>query len=314
MNRGAADIASETMKRNGKSFWFASMFLPRATALAAARLYAFCRTMDDLADALADDAVAPENRRTLSAVRDDLRRGETSEPLAADFLALARQYDLPLDAAGHLIATFIEDATTRLHVEDEGQLVCYCYGVAGTVGLLMAPILGAGGPDAQRAAIHLGIAMQMTNIARDVLEDAQNGRRYLPGSWVNDLSAREIASLSSVRKPVAHAVARLLDLADLYYASAATGFALIPAHTRKGVEIAATVYREVGVTLGRRQLAWWQGRVSVPWQRKLWLAIKVYLRWSSLDRAPGYASPRHESPGYDAEQLSLPLAGLPGVR
>jgi phytoene synthase len=178
----------------------------------------------------------------------------------------------------------------------------------------MTPILGAWGPDARRAAIHLGIAMQMTNIARDVLEDAQNGRRYLPGSWVNHLSAHAIESSASAREPVAHAVGRLLDLADLYYASAATGFALIPAHTRKGIEIAATVYRQIGVKLRRRHLAWWQGRVRVSLCRKLWIAVNVYVRSSSMNRAFLPGSVRQRSTGHDAERLSLPLAGLPGVQ
>ena len=306
---GVSFSALQTMKRNGKSFWFASIFLPKKTALAAARLYRFCRTMDDLADA----AATPENQEAIATVREHLRQGETSQPLVADFLALVRQYDLSLDAADHLIATFLKDATTKLHVEDERQLVCYCYGVAGTVGLLMTPILGAAGPDARRAAIHLGIAMQMTNIARDVLEDAQNGRRYLPGCWVNGLRAHEIESNLVARELIAQAVARLLDLADLYYDSAAIGFALLPSHTRKGIEIAATVYREIGVALRRRHLAWWQGRVSISRQRKLWLAAKVYLRWSSLNLALGAGSRRAESLRHDAEQLSLPLAGLPGV-
>ena len=306
---GVGVSASQTMKRNGKSFWFASIFLPKVTALAAARLYRFCRTMDDLADT----AVTPENQEALAIVREHLRQGETSQPLVADFLALVRQYDLSLDVADHLIATFLEDATTKLHVEDERQLVCYCYGVAGTVGLLMMPILGAAGPDARRAAMHLGIAMQMTNIARDVLEDAQNGRRYLPGCWVNGLRAHEIESGLVARELIAQAVARLLGLADQYYDSAASGFALLPPNTRKGIEIAATVYREIGVKLRRRQLTWWQGRVRISRQRKLWLAAKVYLRWSSLDLALGSGSRRAESLQHDAEQLSLPLAGLPGV-
>jgi phytoene/squalene synthetase len=139
-----------TMKRNGKSFWFASLFLPTQVAADAARLYAFCRTMDDLADI----AVTQESQATLAQVRSDLRSGTTSIPDVQDFLALADQYKLPCEAADYLIATFIQDATTELHVEDEDQLVRYCYGVAGTVGLMMSPILGAHRPQASEAAIH----------------------------------------------------------------------------------------------------------------------------------------------------------------
>jgi len=306
--------AAATLRRNGKSFWFASLFLPRGVAADAARLYAFCRAMDDLADV----AVTAESQAVLAQVRAELRGesrgGASSNPDARDFLALAKQYSLPLDAADCLIATFIEDATAELHIEDEDELVRYCYGVAGTVGLMMSAILGAPRPQADEAAIHLGIAMQMTNIARDVLEDAKNHRRYLPGRWVRQLTARQIAHAAGdacgnappdARELVSAAVARLLDLADRYYASAAQGFDLIPGPARAGIEIAAAVYREIGTVLRRNRLAWWAGRVRVPFPAKLRMAIQVRLGRSPIRRL---------QPLQSIAGLSRPLAGLPGAR
>jgi len=299
MKNGNIQSAAATMKRNGKSFWFASLFLPRKTAADAARLYAFCRAMDDLADV----AVTESSRAALAEVRSDVQRGVSSDPIVADFLSLAREYDLPRGAADYLIATFIEDATTQLHLKNEDELVRYCYGVAGTVGLMMSPILGAGLPQAGEAAIHLGIAMQMTNIARDVLEDARNGRRYLPGCWVDQIAAQQMTSATAPRQEIAAATAQLLELADRYYTSAAQGFPLIPRRTRRGIEIAATVYKEIGTRLRQDQYAWWKGRVVVPLPRKLWIAVGVYLGISGL-------RPKAETCTVD---LSLPLAGLPGA-
>lgn len=298
--------AAATMKRHGKSFWFASLFLPKNVAADAARLYAFCRTMDDLADV----AVTQESKASLAQVRKDLSSGVSSTPACQDFLALATRYQLPREAADYLIATFLQDATTEIHLEDEHQLVRYCYGVAGTVGLMMSPILGADGSKAGQAAMHLGIAMQMTNIARDVLEDAENGRRYLPGSWVHDLSASQIQAVAQVassasRETVAAAVHRLLRLADQYYASAAPGFDLIPDRARRGIDIAASVYREIGTVLRRRQYAWWQGRVRVSYPRKLWIAAQVYLGQSPIRRL---------QPVMSNSELSLPVIGLPGAQ
>jgi len=300
MNDGNQYDAAATMKRNGKSFWFASLFLPRQTASDAARLYAFCRRMDDLADA----AVTDENRTLLAEVRNDLRRGVSSDLFVKDFLVLAQQYELPQDAADYLIAAFIEDAAHRVHVEDEAELVRYCYGVAGTVGLMMSPILGADRRRAGEAAVHLGIAMQMTNIARDVLEDAKNGRRYLPGSWVEHRGAGEILVSSESRQEVSVAIARLLELAERYYASAALGFPLIPRRARTGIEIAASVYREIGIVLRRKQYAWWDGRVTVSLSRKLWIALRVCLGGSYLARMTTESR---------IPELSRPLAGLPGA-
>jgi phytoene synthase len=298
--------AATSMKRNGKSFWFASLFLPRQVAADAARLYAFCRTMDDLADI----AVTEDSKAVLAQVREDLKIGATSIPDVQDFLALADQYKLPCEAAEYLIATFMQDATTELHVADEDQLVRYCYGVAGTVGLMMSPILGAHHQQAGEAAIHLGIAMQMTNIARDVLEDASNHRRYIPGCWVQHLTAQEIldaseSHTSDTRELVTSAVLRLLELADRYYASASLGFPYIPARARRGIEIAAAVYREIGTLLRRNQGAWWNGRVRLSTSKKLWIAAQVYLGQSPIHSLRGNAR---------VEGLSQPLVGLPGTQ
>lgn len=299
MKDGNIQSAQATMKRNGKSFWFASLFLPRQTAADAARLYAFCRTMDDLADV----AVTESSRAVLAEVRGDLQSGVSSNPIVVDFLSLARKYALSRGAADYLITTFVTDVTTEIHIKDKDELVRYCYGVAGTVGLMMAPIVGAALPHAGEAAIHLGIAMQMTNIARDVLEDARNGRRYLPGCWVDHITAQQIAEETAFRGEIAAAVAQLLELADRYYASAAQGFPLIPSRARWGIEIAAMVYREIGTRLRRDQYAWWNGRVIVPLPKKLWIAVSVYLGLSGLRLQAG---PR-------LVDLSLPLSGLPGA-
>ena len=289
------------MKLHGKSFWFASLYLPRHVAGDAARLYAFCRRMDDLADI----AVTQEKREVLARVRQDLQRGISNDPVVADFLVLAQQYDLPTDAADWLIGTFLEDAETPMLIGDERELVRYCFGVAGTVGLMMSPILGADRSRAGAAAIYLGVAMQMTNIARDVLEDAREGRRYLPGTWVSDALPQTIISSVDSRLDIASAVERLLDLADEYYALAATGFPLIPSCSRRGIAIAAAVYREIGTVLRKKKCVWWDGRVSVSLWQKLWVASRVLVGRSDLDRM------KASRPTVD---LWSPIAGLPGVQ
>jgi phytoene synthase len=292
--------ARAVLKRNGKSFWFASLFLPAETALQAARLYAFCRTMDDLAD----DPHEASAANKLQSVRDDLRRGSSTQPVVEDFLDLAHRFSFPLEAADYLLEAFLEDATTALHIADQEQLVRYCYGVAGTVGLMMSPLLGAVDVRARRPAIDLGIAMQMTNIARDVLEDARNGRRYLPGSWVDDITATAIVSDPSARQRVAFAIERLLDLADLYYASAFTGFVFLPPQARRAIEITGTIYREIGVRLRKYRFRWWLGRAYVPLWRKAAIAASIYLGHSQLRLLTDTTAP---------EELHHALAGLPGT-
>jgi len=301
MTQANTQPAAATMKLHGRSFWFASLFLPRQVASDAARLYAFCRSMDDLADI----AVTQEKRDVLAAVRQDLQRGASKDPIVADFLQLAHQYDLPTDAADWLVGTFLKDAETPMLIEDEKELVRYCYGVAGTVGLMMSPILGADRSRAGSAAVSLGVAMQMTNIARDVLEDAREGRRYLPAHWVQGTLPQQMIASAENRLHIASAINRLLDLADEYYALAATGFPLIPRRSRRGITIAAAVYREIGIVLREKNCAWWQGRVSVSQRRKLWVASRVLLGQSELNRMKASQT---------AFDLWSPLEGLPGVR
>jgi phytoene synthase len=301
MTRLKSQDAAATMKLHGKSFWFASLFLPLPVARDAARLYAFCRRMDDLADI----AVTQEKREVLAKVRHDLQYGFSDDPAVEDFLELARQYDLPIDAADWLIGTFLADADTPMLIENEKQLIRYCYGVAGTVGLMMSPILGADRSRAGAAAIYLGVAMQMTNIARDVLEDAREGRRYLPGDWIRNAAPQAMTASLETRREIASAVARLLDLADQYYAMAAAGFPLIPSRSRRGIAIAASVYREIGMELRKKNCAWWQGRVRVSLRQKVWVACRVLAGQAALDRM------KTNPPLVD---LWSPLEGLPGVR
>jgi phytoene synthase len=296
--------ARAVLKRNGKSFWFASLFLPKETASDVARLYAFCRALDDLADAVADDSDSRIAAATLQGVRDDLRRDESRNPLVADFLELAHRFHLPLDAADYLLGAFLEDATTNTQVADEQRLLRYCYGVAGTVGLMMAPLLGAKDMRATRPAVDLGIAMQMTNIARDVLEDARNGRRYLPGSWVSNVEPATIVADPSCRQQVGLAIERLLHLADVYYARAVLGFPFLPPKARRTIEIAGTVYREIGVRIRDNHFRWWSGRIYVPLWRKAAIAAGICLGQSRLAKLAVHAEP---------DQLDQTLAGLPGT-
>jgi len=292
--------AAAIFRRGGKSFWFASLFLPAQAAADAARLYAFCRRLDDLADV----AVTARNRALLARVRADVQAGVSADPWVVDFIRLARHYAMPRDAVDCLIGALLEDAVQAVALETEAQLVRYCFGVAGTVGLMMSPLLGADVRVAGEAAVHLGIAMQMTNIARDVLEDAGRGRRYLPGCWLEHKTAGDLCVSIESRPVVAAAVARLLNLSDEFYSSAAAGFPLIPRRARRGIEIAATVYRAIGTKLRRKRCAWWEGRVSVSLPTKVWLALRVCAGRSELGRLPV---------ALGARELSRPLAGLPGI-
>ena len=292
----------QILARHGKSFYWASKFLGVELADRAARLYQFCRYVDDLAD-----GDLPDRQESLEDIRARLAGKELAAgPEIEAFIALANSNNIPLSAASELLDGMLSDQNPTA-VADEAELLRYCHAVAGTVGLMMCRVLNCEEPRADSFAIDLGVAMQLTNISRDVLEDAKMGRRYLPASWANFTPA-QIAKAglededTDCRQQVAEGIARLLDLSEQYYASALLGIRLLPFRSRLSIAIALRVYRQIGWVLRRRNLAWWQGRVMVTGGEKALLSLR-----SLLDLRP-IKVPPHRS------QLHQHLQGLAGVQ
>ena len=180
------------LAKHGKSFYWASLFLGSKLADRAARLYLFCRFVDDLAD-----GDLPHRKESLEDIRARLKgSSQPAGPEIEAFISLASDNNIPLEAARELLDGMLKDQQPTV-VKDQAELLRYCHAVAGTVGLMMCRVLNCRHQRADAFAIDLGIAMQLTNIARDVLEDAKMGRRYLPASWV-DLPASEIAEAAII--------------------------------------------------------------------------------------------------------------------
>jgi phytoene synthase len=286
----------EILARHGKTFYWASLFLGSKLADRVAHLYQFCRFVDDLAD-----GDLPDREGSLE---DILARLNGSNRLAGpeveDFMLLAKENDIPLVAARELLNGMLKDQQPAV-IRDEAELLRYCHAVAGTVGLMMCRVLKCKNKRAESFAIDLGIAMQLTNISRDVLEDAKMGRRYIPANWV-DLAATEIAEADiNSHQPIAIAVDRLLDLAEDYYQSALLGVQLLPLRSRLSIIIALRVYRQIGWVLKRRNLPWWQGRVFVTKSEKAFLSLR------SLGDLIPLKVPAHK------KELHRDLQGLAGV-
>jgi phytoene synthase len=270
-------------RRKSRSFSLAARLFSPADQLAAARLYRFCRHLDDLADDTVDgDAAALENARAV------LRGSVAAVPgsIEADFLDLAAERGLPLDAGIELIDALIADCGPR-GLETPGDLVRFAYGVAGTVGLLLHRLIGARDPAAMPFSIDLGIALQLTNIARDVAEDARRGRFYLPAAWV---SPSDIGSALDGDDPEAtaatlDALRRVLHLADGYYASARAGHWFIPPRNRPVIFLAAGLYEAIGLRVWRDRPASLHQRVSLGGGEKLRVAVRMI---------PLYRHYRHE--------------------
>jgi len=253
----------ELLARAGKSFHLAGKFLPPERRRAATQLYAFCRGLDDLADETGDAA-------QIEAVAAALEKRDASHPLAALYLTLENPDPAPAIA----LARALRDDTGPTIIADERGLLRYCHGVAGTVGLMMARVLGATDPSAGWHAIDLGIALQLTNIARDTREDADHGRRYVPTLWLD-------TSPGGIRRAperVHQAALRCLALAEPYYASGIAGLAYLPSESRQGILVAAKVYREIGEEMRRQVPHRPSDRVTVPTWRKAALVAQAFLQ------------------------------------
>ena len=298
-----APPALETLARNGKSFYWASRLLGRRMAGDAAELYAFCRLLDDIADGDAPGGAARlEAIRSQLAVLNHRAHPDQMDPALARYLAVMRRCAIPVMPMIHLLDGLLLDQKP-MHIKDEAELVRYAYHVAGAVGLLMCPVLGCRDRAAFRFAVDMGIGMQLTNIARDILEDAHLGRRYLPQSWVGPLRPHQIIACAPKAESKAyHAVQggadKLLALADRYYESGLQGLGYLPRRAQLGIAVAGQVYRRIGVKLRAQGLRWGDGRVITSTTDKLGASLGALTNLS-----------RHKAADHDSH-LHQPLAEL----
>ncbi|MDH4390935.1 MAG: phytoene/squalene synthase family protein [Aquabacterium sp.] len=252
--------ADDVLAQRGHTFHWARRLLGGRHAARATRLYGFCRHIDDLADEGLSPAAA---RAALAKARAALRSGQSDDPALRDMLQLMGQCGFDVGIPLELIRGIEGDLGT-VRMADTAELLTYCYRVAGTVGLMMTAALDVSAPEALPHAIDLGIAMQLTNICRDVREDALRGRRYLPATLVGAVEPAALVNpTGEVREAAVQAVHALLALADHHYARGEQGLHHLPVAARAGILVAARIYQEIGVVLRQRQGDCWSSRAMV---------------------------------------------------
>jgi phytoene synthase len=263
------------LRVGSKSFFAASLILPRAVCEPAAALYAFCRGADDAVD------VEGGGLGALRRLHDRLDRVYAGRPLAtpAD-RALADVVDrfaLPRALPDALLEGFAWDAEGRVY-EDLTDLTAYAARVAGAVGAMMSMLMGAREPSVVARACDLGVAMQLSNIARDVGEDARAGRLYLPRRWMREAGIDPDVWMARPEfSPALGAVVRrLLEAADVLYARADAGIAALPARCQPGIRAARLLYAEIGREVERRGCDSVSSRAVVSGRRKLALLSKCF--------------------------------------
>ena len=296
MNDSVIGNSRDMIERGSKSFAAAARLFSPVIRERAYMLYAWCRHCDDQIDgqelgfagAAIDDA---DRARRLARLREDTRRalaGEpTSDPVFEAFRRVARDCGIPARFPRELLAGFGMDVAAYRYQALPDTLL-YCYRVAGVVGVMMAYVMGVREPVALQRAADLGIAFQLTNIARDVLDDARLGRCYLPAAWLAEVGIPPGAHADEAqRERLVSVVERLLAEADRYYASALQGLQSLPFRSAWAVATALGVYREIGDVVRARGTRAWDQRAVVRGGRKIWHALAGALRASravTLDR------------------------------
>lgn len=282
------DVCRRIMTNESKSFSLASLLFDFPCRTAARFLYSWCRFCDDAVDRAPNLTVARQRLDELvsftrSAAGPQLLEGP---PEFRALQVLLIRYRIPLPYALDLLEGMRMDVTSRVY-ETTGDLTLYCYRVASVVGLMMVHIIRASDPIALRHAVDAGMALQMTNIARDVKEDFHMGRIYIPGQWFRELGVdRPRTHQGFEPRTFTGVTARLLDEADLYYESARQGLVYLPFRAALAVAASLEIYREIGSLVRARGDRAWDQRAVVPFHRKLALLLKSSMRvtWLCLPR------------------------------
>jgi len=271
-----ADLAAcrAMIKAGSKTFYTSSKLLPQRIKDAARQLYAFCRVADDVVDEADDIDAAVESLR----VRLDAIYDLNPAPYPADraFADLALTYSIPRSLPDALIEGFAWDASGRRY-KTASDVFAYSVRVAGAVGAMMAIIMRSRSPEAIARACDLGVAMQLSNIARDVGADATIGRLYLPEDWLREVGI-DPDSFIAHPKPspeLTIVIERLLSEADRFYERSMSGIALLPKRCRPAIHASRLLYSAIGHQVRFNGYDSISQRAVVPKSRKLVLIGKA---------------------------------------
>jgi phytoene synthase len=277
--RRALDECRWMIEKGSKSFSLAAKLFAPDVRDAAFFLYGWCRYCDDQVDgcsgneteAALEDRLKMLGEKTAAAFSFAPQR----EPVFIALQYIAHRYAIPSHYALELIEGMAMDVRGTRYGSLR-ELLLYCYRVAGTVGLMMAHVMGLRDESALKHAADLGIAMQLTNIARDVIEDAQMGRIYLPLSWLHEaeIPPDRIAA-PAYRERLAMVTQRLLGAAERYYRSGDAGLWHLSFRSACAVAAARHVYSEIGSLLIRKGPRAWDERTYVTGARKIWVVARA---------------------------------------
>lgn len=295
------------IRQGSRSFHLASLLLPTNAREYARALYGFCRMADDLVDQSQD---AAEAVATLARRLDLIYAGDPVEsPTDRAFADVVHRFAIPRSIPEALIEGFAWDATRR-NYDSYSDVVAYGVRVAGTVGVMMSLIMGQRDIQALARAIDLGVAMQLSNIARDIEEDAKLGRVYVPGEWLREKGCTPKDVLGNAAC-AADAASRLVTEADVLYVRARAGIGMLPRSCRASINAARLLYREIGCLASQQRH---KGRAVVGGRRKAALVLRAIAEVPTLPKASDVPClPEGQFLIDDVEKTPAPLSAYQGL-
>jgi len=213
-----------------KSFNWAGFFLPKKTYKNCSYLYDFCRVVDNIAD---DEDEIEIKKIKFQKFVSDFKQKNFEDPVIQNMWNIIHEFNISLEIIYDLFDGIESDIKQNVKIDTRKDLLIYCYRVAGTVGLMMAKILNVSKKQSLKSAIDLGIAMQLTNISRDVIEDSKKNRSYINGNF------EEINST--------------IELADTFYENSFYSIREIPLSFRFSILVARRIYRKIGYKILKKK-------------------------------------------------------------
>ncbi|CAA3707360.1 Phytoene synthase [Candidatus Portiera aleyrodidarum] len=270
-----------------KNLYFTSFFIKKQYSKYIKLLYFICRTLDEIADKNNLASKKTKSFKRLNLILNQLKNKYNKNLDKLSFLIqiLKKNTAINIKFFIALIKMLIKDIHYPANIKTEKELIYYCYGVAGTIGLLIFPIIKSSRHNI-RNAIHLGIFMQLINIARDVLEDALKGRRYLPARWVNNISAKEIIYLSNSpinkkHKIINNAILNTLNLSHYFYYKGINNIYQLNYTNRIFIKIISSIYYKIHNQIRKTNRHnihnWIYKRIFITLYYKIFLILKIVL-------------------------------------
>jgi phytoene synthase len=272
------DYCQQKAAKSGSSFYYSFLFLPPERRRAITALYAFCREVDDIADEVQEVEVARTKLAWWRTEIANLDAGHPSHPVTKALAPFVQTYGIDRARLGEIIDGMEMDLTHRRYADFEA-LKLYCHRVAGVVGQLSASIFGYSNASTLEYAEALGLAFQLTNIIRDVGEDARRGRVYLPG---DELARFGLGAEDILARRGGDAFVQLMrfqaERAESYYDLAFSRLAPEDRRSQRAGLIMAGIYRTLLAEIRRDEFRVLDQRIALTPLRKLWIAWKTWVR------------------------------------